>query len=222
VDLTPYAIPVALFVNLTALLLLVARDWRVSTALLAAQYVGVFFLVVMEWPFAMAVTKLIAGWIASAVLGMAVLSIPAAPLIPPASISSEREGHPQPKASGDGLNPLFFIFAATLVGLAIYSQLSRAATIIPGIASGQVWGGLILIGLGLLKQGFADQTLASFIGILTTFSGFEIIFSVIDATPTTAGLVAGVTLGLAFAGAYLLVAPYLREDEADEELGEAG
>ena len=215
----PFAVPIALVVSLTALLLLITRDWRASVGLLAVQYVGVFFLVAIHWPLAMAVTKLIAGWMASAVLGMAALSIPGTqPNAAGIILSSNREGHSQSIASDRGLNKLFFILAASLVGMAVLSQLSRVTTLIPGIEVGQALGGLILIGLGLLKLGFADQLLDSILGLLTTFAGFEILYAVIEATPSTAGLIAGVTLGLAFTGAYLLVAPYMREEE-NIELG---
>jgi hypothetical protein len=71
-----FSILAALLVTLTAFLLLVGEDWRIQAGLLAAQYVGVFMLVALEWPVAMAAIKLVAGWMAGAVLGMAMLSLP--------------------------------------------------------------------------------------------------------------------------------------------------
>ena len=214
-DFSPFAVPIALFVSLTALLLMITHDWRLGTGLLAVQYIGVFSLVAIHWPLAMAATKLIAGWIASAVLGMAALSIPISQSNAFAGItpSSNLGGRSQSVASSYGLNKLFFILVAILVGMVVLSQLSRVTTLIPGIQVGQALGGLMLIGLGLLKLGFADHLLDSILGLLTAFAGFEILYAVIEETPSTAGLVAGVTLSLAFVGAYLLVAPYMREEE---------
>lgn len=57
---------------ITSLILLLSLDWRISLLALTLQYLGVFFLVLSDWSFEMAATKLIAGWISAAILGMAV------------------------------------------------------------------------------------------------------------------------------------------------------
>jgi hypothetical protein len=43
--------------------------------------------------------------------------------------------------------------------------------------------------------------------LLTAFSGFEIIYAVIETSLLVTGLLAVVNLGLALVGAYLLIAP---------------
>ena len=50
--------------SVTSLTLLVIRDWRWSILLLTVQYLAVFLLVAVNWPFQMAVVKLVAGWLA--------------------------------------------------------------------------------------------------------------------------------------------------------------
>ena len=72
--LSAYAIPAVVLVVITSVILLISQDWRMSISALAVQYVGVFVLVALDWPLEMAVSKLIAGWIAGAVLGMAAIS----------------------------------------------------------------------------------------------------------------------------------------------------
>jgi len=83
--------------------------------------------------------------------------------------------------------------------------------ILPDINPWQAWAGLILVGLGFLKLGFYDQVLSVILGLLTVLSGFEIVYASIEASPIVAGLLALVTLGLAFAGAYMLLAPSMEE-----------
>jgi hypothetical protein len=78
---------------------------------------------------------------------------------------------------------------------------------IPGIGIGQVMGGLILIGMGSLQLGLTDQPLRVILGLLTVFAGFEIFYAAVETSTLVSGLLAIVNLGLALAGAYLIVVP---------------
>jgi hypothetical protein len=49
------------------------------------------------------------------------------------------------------------------------------------------------------------------IGLLTIISGFEIIYAVVEFSALVAGLLAGVTMGLAFLGVYLLFQSSIEE-----------
>jgi hypothetical protein len=51
------------------------------------------------------------------------------------------------------------------------------------------------------------------IGLLTALSGFEIIYAAIETSTLVTGLLAGVNLGLALAGAYLIIAPTMEAAE---------
>lgn len=210
-DFEALAFFAALFVTLTSLAILIVTDWRISIGLLAAQYIGVFLLVALEWPLAMAVVKLVAGWMASAVLGMAMVSLPQlnGKINPSRSISTQ-PGRPDTTTPS---SRLFYLLAAFLVGLVVVSQTPRVTNQLPDIGFEQVWGGLILIGLGLLRLGFTAQPLPTTLGLLTLFSGFETLYARLEAAPLTAGLLAGINLGLALAGAYLLLASHMEEAE---------
>ena len=81
----------------------------------------------------------------------------------------------------------------------------------PGAEMEQVWGGLILIGIGLLQLGLTAQPLRVVLGILTVLSGFEILYAVAESAVLVAGLLASVNLGLALVGAYLLTSPDLED-----------
>jgi uncharacterized membrane protein len=209
--LGPVAATATLFVTLTALGLLLVHDWRISIGLLAAQYVGVFALVALQWPITMAVVKLITGWIAGTVLSMAVLSTP--------EVRDDVNAGPanrSPRFEPDKYLPssrIFYLLASVLVCLAIITQVLRMQPNLPDLPTEQAWGSLILIGLGLLKLGFSSKPLPTILGLLTVFAGLEILYANLDSAPLTAGLLAGVNLALALGGAYLLLAPHMEESE---------
>jgi hypothetical protein len=217
------AIIAASLVTLTALLMILVADWRGSILLLAIQYSGVFVLVATSWPVPMAITKLVAGWIAGAVLGMAISNLPElrqeyqAVLFSTQGKPSARPG--MQRIGGGAFYILTAIAVIALTGLAVFSHLGvpeqsgALALWLPGIQPPVAWGALALIGLGLLKLGFTSQPLHTTLGLLTALSGFEVIYASLDPSVLLAGLLAGLTLAIALIGAYLLLAPHMLEAE---------
>jgi hypothetical protein len=68
-----------------------------------------------------------------------------------------------------------------------------------------------LIGLGLLQIGLTSHPIRVIIGLLTIISGFEILYAVVEQSALVAGLLAGVTMGLALLGVYFLFQSSLDE-----------
>lgn len=183
---------------LTSVLLLVSRDWRVSISALGAQYVAVFILIMISWPFEYAVIKLIAGWIAAAVLGAGLAE--------------------QVDAWEDELGPhlsgiLFRIFLAGLILFFAFSIAPEVARWALRAANFQIRAGLILVGMGLLHLGLTAQPIRSILGLLTVLSGFEIFYATIETSLLVNAILAAITLSLAFTGAYLRVAPLMEREE---------
>ncbi len=205
IDFQGLALPGALLVLFTALALLTFQDWRVSLGILSLQYIGVFILVAIQWPLMMSLTKLVAGWIAVAVLGMAMSSV--------VSASQISEQNAAPKNVFLRITRLSFsawvfrLVTALMIVLVVLTMAPATAAWIPGIRFEQVLGALILLGLGLLHLGLTANPLRVVIALLTTLSGFEIIYATVEKSTLVAGLLAGVNLGLALIGAYLLSAP---------------
>jgi len=185
-------------ISMTSLVLLIGQDWRVSISALALQYLGVFELVGLSWSLELAAVKLVAGWMAGAVLGMALLGIP----------DEARKGERLVLGS-----VLFRLLTAGLVWLVAFSIAPQLSARIPGIKYEQVLGGIILIGMGLLQLGLTALPLRITIGLLTVLSGFEILYAVVETSTLVSGLLAGVSLGLALVGAYLLTIPTMEEIE---------
>lgn len=184
-------------VILTGLALLISRDWRWLIGALAVQYLGVFLMVVYVWPLEISVVKLVAGWMSGAIVGMAISNAPTAWQFEEQSAPSSR---------------VFRLIAAGLVGLAVGSLAAPLQSWLPRVSLGIILSSLALVGLGLLHLGLTSQPLRSVIGLLTALSGFEILYAAVETSTLVAGLLAGVNIGLALAGAYLVLAPGMEQE----------
>jgi len=192
------ALPAAILVFLTSLILLIGRDWRLLLAALAVQYIGVLLLTALSWSIEIAAVKLVTGWMAAAVLGVALIYTPP-------------ELHAEGVLSRPGM--VFRIFAAALVGLVAFTWGGKLAAFIPEIAPAQAYGGFILILMGLLHLGLTNRPLRVILGLLTVLAGFEVLYAALESAALVTGLLAAVNLSLAMVGAYLLGSPIPGEQE---------
>jgi hypothetical protein len=172
--------------------LLIARDWRWSLGLMAVQYLGVFWLVRLHWPIAMAAVKLITGWMVIAALGIT-------------RLSTTQEAISPKEAWPSGWT--FRLFAGGIVVAIVAAVTPRVPNVLPGIGLPETAGSLLLIGLGLLHLGLTERPLRVILGLLTVLAGFEIIYAALESSVLVAALLAGVNLGLALVGSYLLTLP---------------
>lgn len=178
---------------------LLVRDWRLSIIFLALQYVGMFILVLQHWPLGMATVKVVAGWMAAAILGMT------------------RSGLSTQGFDEESIWPrgrLFRLFAAGIVGLIVSAVTPGVSTIMADAGFAVTSGSLLLIGMGLLHLGITVSILRVTIGLMTVLSGFEIIYSAVEGSILVAALLAIINLGLALAGSYLLIASASSEAES--------
>jgi len=192
------ALPAAILVLLTSLILLIGRDWRLLLAALGVQYIGVMLLTALSWPIEIAVVKLVTGWMAAAVLGVALINTP-------------------PELHTEGVIPrpgvIFRIFAAALVGLVAFTWGGKLVAFISEIAPAQAYGGFILILMGLLRLGLTNRPLQVILGLMTVLAGFEVLYAALEQATLVTGLLAAVILSLAMIGAYLISAPLPGEQE---------
>jgi hypothetical protein len=182
-------------IMVTSMNLLVNPNRRSSIIVLGVQYLAVFFLVIQAWSVGLSSIKLIAGWMAAAILGLSEMGI------------KEREEQTE-RTSGR----LFRVFSGILIWILVF-------TITPGVSNWLplpyvfIWSSLILIGLGIFQMAMSSNPLRIILGLFSTFSGFEIIYSAVENSVLVAGLLAVVTLGIAMVGAYLIIAPSLEKIE---------
>ena len=176
---------------ITSVGLLLARDWRWSITLLSIQYVAMFVLILQHWPLGMGSVKVVAGWMAAAILGMT------------------RSGLSNESLNEEAIWPrgrLFRIFAAGIVVIIVAGTTPSVDTIMADAGFAVTTGSLLLIGMGLLHLGMTTDILRVAIGLMTVLSGFEIIYSAVEGSVLVAALLAVITLGLALVGSYLLLA----------------
>lgn len=174
-------------VGMTSVTLLVNRDWRWSVLSLAVQYLGVFVLVWVSWPIEMAAAILVVGWMAGAALGSAHIS--------PRKTEVEQSW------------PSSLIFRLLGAGLVLVVSVTIVPVVqgsVPSAQTAQVWGCVILIGMGLLHLGMTASPFRVILGLLTLLSGFEIIYSSVETSLLVAGLLSVISLGLALVGGYML------------------
>lgn len=188
-----------LVIVITTMGLLLARDWRWSILLLAAQFLGVFVLTLQHWPLGMAAVKVVAGWMAAAILGMT-----------RSGLAAEESGEEFTRPGGR----LFRLFAAAIVTLIMAVVTPGVDTIMADAGFPVTNGALLLIGMGLLHLGMNTHILRVTMGLITVLSGFEILYSAVEGSVLVAALLAAINLGLALAGAYLLIASNAREPDS--------
>lgn len=172
---------------ITSLYLLLSQNWRLSMVALAVQYLAVFWLAAVLWPVGLAAVKVVAGWMAGAVLGA---SQPAAEQVEDAY-------------SGNSAF-VFRLLVAGLVWVFLFPAAPALAAVLP-VPLAVAQGALLLIGMGIIHLGMTTRPLRVLLGLLTTLSGFEILYAGVERSLMVAGLLAMVNLGLAFIGAYLLI-----------------
>jgi hypothetical protein len=188
----------------TSAVILSSRDWRISLAALAVQYLAAFWLVTRHLPLAMGSVKLITGWMVVAILGMTRLSLPR-----------------QPDAGQDAFYPRGAAFRLTLMGIAALAAFGSAPQIeaaIPGLGLPVIIGGLLLIGSGAAHLSVTGDLLRVVMGLLTLLSGFEILYAAVESAILVAGLLAAINLGMGALGAYLLAAGAQQAVQPGEEV----
>jgi hypothetical protein len=198
----------------TSVGLLLSRDWRWSLGFLAAQYLGMFWLVTLHWPFGLASIKLVTGWMASATLGVTRLDLSDGLQRLQTLEESQRQEMLESAQMPQGRS--FRLFASAIVVILVIAITPQVEMIIPGIGRPVIVGGLLLAGMGLLHLGLTAEILRVTLGLLTVMAGFELLYATVETSVLLAGLLSIVNLGLALAGAYLMTATPSAETEESE------
>ena len=178
-------IPLVLVIAGT-LSLLWTNKWRYNIAAIALQYLAVFWFVSQVWPIGLAAIKLVAGWMAGAVLAASVTASGSPELDPPA-ISAR----------------IFRAVGGVFVLILAFSVASSTIDWIP-VHSAAMTSSLVLIGMGLFQLSMTKDPLRVTLGLLMMLSGFEIIYAAAVTSVLLAGLLALVTIGVSLTGAYWL------------------
>lgn len=188
---------VVILLAITSVGILLVRDWRWLIILLAVQYAGVFILTLQHWPSGMAAVKVIAGWMSAAILGMT-------------HSNFVEEQDPANNILPQGR--IFRFVAASIVGLIVTAGTPLVNTMMADAGLAVSAGSLLLIGMGLLHLGVTDRILQVTVGLMTVLAGFEVLYSAVEGSTLVAALLAVISLGLALAGSYLMIASNARDE----------
>ncbi len=191
----------AILLAVTSIGLLLSRDWRWTLGFLTGQYFSAFWLTLPHWSLTMAAASLVTGWMAVAVLAMTQLDVKSEP----ASEASWPDG------------TLFRAFAAGLVLITVTSAAQPVNLWLPDASLPLVWGGLTLIGMGLLQLGLTVHPFRVIVGLLVTLAGFEILYVPLENSILVTGLLAIIHLGLALTGSYLFSLNLSKPSESPAE-----
>lgn len=189
---------VLLLLLATSSALLMNRDWRWVLAALGLQYFLAFLLITPSWPLELAAVKLVAGWMAGAVLGLTRMNLPEQPI-------EDQKRLPT--------SPVFLILSTALVMVVVLGAAPALADWARQLSVNQAWGGLLLIGMGLLQVGLSASSFRGIVGLLSLLCGFEILYAAVEASLLVAALLGILNLGVALAASYLLIAPGLEPHE---------
>lgn len=184
--LEQYSFIAIIIAGVSAMLMLTLGNWRKSLLAFSMQYLAVFWLCSLSLSLGMASIKLITGV-------MAAIMLAGAPVDEEASDRSTQPGW------------IFRLLAALLVWVVMVSLEPSVASWVPGDNSIRL-AGMLLIGMGLMQLGISNRPGRIMLGLLTFLSGFEILYSTLEKSVLVTGLLAIITLGLAFVGAFLLSA----------------
>ncbi|MDY6846463.1 MAG: hypothetical protein SVP52_04950 [Chloroflexota bacterium] len=174
---------------ITAMVILIFRDWRINTAALTLQYLAVFYLVTLSWPIGLAIVKLIVGWMATAAIGLTCLR----------QMDVDTPIEPTSSLFFRGLAGLMVI----LVIFVISSTLQE--TVFPNVDLVIIRSGLMLVGMALMQLGTNALPFLTIMSLLSFLAGFEVIHAALERSTLLIGLMASVNLGLALVGVYFIM-----------------
>ena len=170
-----------------SLMLFLNLSWRWNIIALSIQYVGVFWLVLTLWPTGLAAVKLVSGLMSAAVIG----SSASEEIINGKTIQFSSKEEIRFKS--------VLWFVVLLIVLAIIPKITDWLPLTGTI----VLASLLLIGIGLLQLGIANEPYRIIFGLLTVLSGFEIIYAGLERSVLVAGVLSIITLGISFIGVFI-------------------
>jgi len=174
---------------IAAMMILIFRDWRINAAALALQYLAAFALVTLSWPIGLAIVKLIAGWMATAVIALTCLR--------------QKNARDSSESGASlvfrGLAGLLIILLIFILTPTLQAQVFRQVDLLI------LQGGLMLLGMSLMQLGTNSEPYLIVISLLSFLAGFEVIHAALELSTLLTGLLVVVNLGLALVGVYFII-----------------
>lgn len=219
--------PAAYAVLVTALLLVVLRDWRYALVALSAQFVlaGWLLTSVLQAQ-QVGILKMLVGLIICLILYFTARQVRwgetspvAAPPAEPAegqADSAEKNSAATPLAHRPiPINLLFRLLVGGLTAVVVLYVTRNGIIVLPQVMEHINLASVALMGLGMVQLGITDEPLTAGIGLLTTVTGFELFYHSLEQGIVVITLMIGVDLLIAVVIAYLTVARHLKPNQTD-------
>jgi hypothetical protein len=199
--------PAAFGVTLTAGLLLIGRDWRLSIAALAAQYAVAVVLFAQVIPAQVSGVKLLVGLLSCLILLLSARQAQAiARRRTPAGASAEGGG--TLLAVRGSILPAglpFRLAAALIVGLAAWAVAGQPGGALPDVSADVTQAVFALGGMSLLVIALSEAPLQIGLGLLTFLTGFELFYHAVEPSLSVIALLAGAHFGIAVVTGYVTI-----------------
>jgi hypothetical protein len=168
--------------------MILANRYRLILIGFVAHYLAVYLLLFPVVGWQVGLVKPLAGAIAAAII----------------AFSSRGQIDSLSDQTRDLIDRPLFRLGAMLLVIAAGWGMGRASWIqIPALSNLAQTGALILFVLGLLMAAFFDDPIRAGMGIVTSISGFEIIYAAVEPSLAVLALLAGVQISLALVIGYL-------------------
>ncbi len=197
------AMPAVAGILVTAGLLVVNREWRLSVIALTVQYFFVALLLTRQIRLELAAVKGLIGWLICMVFYMTErqASVLQQPTVDDGAPPAQRWRRWVMSARSS-----FSLLAVFLVAVAAYAGTLRfplPEALFPGDITLACY---LLAGLGLLQIGLGESPVQVGFGLLTFLSGFDLGYVALEPSLAVAGLLGAVSLLITLAAAYLRTA----------------
>jgi hypothetical protein len=225
--LVPLTQPALIVLGIAAITLVIAHDWRIRLAAVAAIYAGVCVLVAPLVIAEVVLAKAVVG-----VLVAAILALTGHSAHEPSQTQAEAEGTAdqlepaeQPAAqlepSAAATNLPFRVAAAAMFAAAAMYLASQPAFTLPGLGTlpAANTASYLLMGLGLLNLGLSTEPLPTGMGLLVVLLGFELFYAAVEPSLAVVALLAGSEFAIALAVSYLALTGRRAADPAEAAEG---
>ena len=180
-----------IIIILAALTATIFHNWRITLIALAVQYLGITIILSLSASIGISIIKLIVGWMSCAVLGITCLSQNHLDANLRKTIFSQQ---------------LFRLIAGILIIVVVLSLLPiLSQTFLSEVPNTILLSTFILMTLGLLQLGMTTSSFFVIAGLLTFFSGFELLYSILESSSLVVGLLTVINLGLVLVGAFFMI-----------------
>jgi len=220
------AMPAVAGIFVTAMILVVSRDWRLNVMALTVQYFFVVLLLTRLIRLEVAAVKGLIGWMicmvfylterrASAFGEHADGRHPSDVFHPPVPEHEDEDAAASQRYRRWVMSARssFCLLAGLLVSVAAYTATLRFP--LPEVPTDITLACYLLAGLGLLLVGLSEAPMQVGFGLLTFLLGFDLFYVALEPSLAVAGLLGAVSFVIALSTAYLRVAQIAASSEGE-------